>query len=90
MIGNCDSVKFLGVFLQPNTKSKWNIHIESVSKKISKALFIDLFLLRTLKLIVGVDLLISVYFAYFQTNLEIRIICGVSCRCHCKPLFKKN
>jgi hypothetical protein len=46
------------------------MHIESVCKKISKTIF----LLRKLKLIVSVDVLISVYFAHLQSHLMYGIL----------------
>jgi hypothetical protein len=64
-LGNTEeinSIKFLGVMLQSNVK--WNTHIDSVSKKVSKGIF----MLRMLRAYVNVDVLKAIYFAHIQTH----------------------
>lgn len=51
------------VFLQASIK--WAIHIESDCKNVFSAIF----LFRKVKLIVTVDVLVSVFYAYVQSHL---------------------
>ncbi|KAG8324857.1 hypothetical protein J6590_108388 [Homalodisca vitripennis] len=65
---NEDSVRFLGLFVQSNVK--WNIHVETLCKKVSKGIF----MLRKLKSFVSIDVLKAVYFAHIQSHLSYGII----------------
>lgn len=59
-----NSVKFLGICLQSNIK--WNRHILSIRKKITKGLF----MLIRLRKIVSLEVLVSVYFAHIHSHLS--------------------
>jgi hypothetical protein len=58
------SAKLLGVFVDQNLK--WNHHIDSLCKRLSKTVFA----LRVLKNIVSFDVLKMVYYAHFQSALS--------------------
>jgi len=56
-----NNVKLLGTYIDPNVK--WNYHIDSLCKRLSKIVFA----LRVLKNVVSPDILRMVYFTHFQS-----------------------
>lgn len=59
-----ECVKFLGINLEPGLG--WSAHVEHISNKISKGLFI----LRILRNSISTDTLIAVYYAYVHSHLS--------------------
>ena len=86
----------------------WQSHVNYISKKLCKGLF----MLRVLKNYLPFESLISVYYAHIYSHLNygillwgnhassiklfilqkraVRIMCGVSSRTQCRPLFIKT
>lgn len=60
----CSPLKFLGIMVQANLK--WHSHIDFVSNKLSKGLF----MLRSLKGSVTLDILIYIYYAHIHSHLS--------------------
>lgn len=77
---NCDTLKFLGILLDSNLS--WHSHIDLVSKKMAKGLY----MLRRLKSTVGKNILLNIYFAQIQSILSYGIILWGSSN-YCRKLF---
>lgn len=63
-----ESVKFLGVYLDPGLQ--WGAHIEAVAGKLSK----NLYLLRSLRACVSNEVLRTAYYALFHSHLSYAIL----------------
>ena len=71
---NC---KFLGIFI--DNQIRWNNHLSHISAKLSKSVYI----LKTVKHILPLKLLRSLYYTIVQPYLTYGIIlCGPTYRCH--------
>lgn len=80
-IENPKFVKFLGVYIDPVLR--WDHHVNQLVKKLSK----NLYLLRNLKPVIPAEMLITTYYAFFQSIFAYSIITwGHSC--HIKEVFK--
>ena len=83
--GKSEPLKCLGIWLDPNLS--WNTHVEYVTKKLSKGLY----LLRRLSTCVDTGVLLTVYFAHIQSILCYGVMLwGYSTNCGKLLLLQKR
>jgi hypothetical protein len=67
-IANSASTKFLGMTM--NNKLNWNNHVDSITKKLSKACY----MLRNAKTCMSASSLMMIYYAFFHSIMSYGII----------------